>query len=301
MGMQYKTSHKMYTAWNYQKEIEDLNSASAQGWQLVHGGCFHSKFVKNPDLRYVYQLDYGKVEDLPRYIETFREQGWEYVNSTFNNWHYFRKLYDPSLPEEAYEIFTDKESLQEMNRRWARIALILSGIIGLFFVLSVVRLILEPHWPVVAYTLTFLAESLVLLRGGLIMRSPTASRSRKGDGALFAVFLLVIILGCGAGITLSDMRPSFSTEQSSVADGPITDNRWMDFEVRYADNYYLHLEIDAEQPLTFELVDADGKAVCSARGTRFRGEDFRLPLKKGHYWYLFSTPGGEYDIRCDLD
>ena len=54
-----------------------------------------------------------------RYIETFREQGWEYVNSTFNGWHYFRKLYDPALPEEAYEIFSDRESLHELNSRWA--------------------------------------------------------------------------------------------------------------------------------------------------------------------------------------
>ena len=102
MSKEYKTSYRAYAAWNYQKEIEDLNAASDQGWQLVKGGCFHSRFVKNPNLRYRYQLDYRKIEDLGRYIETFREQGWEYINSTFIGWHYFRKLYDPSAPEEEY-------------------------------------------------------------------------------------------------------------------------------------------------------------------------------------------------------
>ena len=94
MAGETKTSFKMYSAWNYQKEIEDLNKASLEGWQLKKGGGFHSTFVKNPDVCYRYQLDYGRIDDMGRYIETFREQGWEYINSTFNNWHYFRKAYD---------------------------------------------------------------------------------------------------------------------------------------------------------------------------------------------------------------
>ena len=109
MAAEYKRSFRMYSAWNYMQEVEDLNKMSDEGWQLVRGGCFHSKFVKNPDIRYRYQLDYQKIDDMARYIEIFREQGWEYVNSTFNGWHYLKKLYDPALPDEAYEIFTDRE------------------------------------------------------------------------------------------------------------------------------------------------------------------------------------------------
>ena len=101
MGKQYKRSFKVYSAWNYQREIEDLNRASEQGWQLVKGGCFHSVFEKNPNVQYRYQLDYRRIDNMGRYIETFREQGWEYVNSVFNGWHYFRKLYDPTQPEQA--------------------------------------------------------------------------------------------------------------------------------------------------------------------------------------------------------
>lgn len=72
MARQYKKSYKFYTAWNYQRELEDLNKASEKGWQLIQGGSFSSKFKWNPDVRYRYQLDYpGEIEDMGRYIETF--------------------------------------------------------------------------------------------------------------------------------------------------------------------------------------------------------------------------------------
>ena len=87
MGKQYKTFFRMYAAWDFKRELEDLNRRSEQGWQLVKGGLFASRFEHNPNLRYRYQLDFRRVTDMPRYLETFREQGWEYVNSTFNDWH----------------------------------------------------------------------------------------------------------------------------------------------------------------------------------------------------------------------
>ena len=33
----YRTTHKLYSAWNYEGEIEELNRMSEQGWQLVEG------------------------------------------------------------------------------------------------------------------------------------------------------------------------------------------------------------------------------------------------------------------------
>lgn len=123
-----KTSYRAYFAWNYQKELKALEEKSRQGWQLVKGGCFHSKYTRDDGAVYRYALDYNndlKPEDMARYRETFQEQGWEYINSTFNGWHYFRKEYDPALPESAYEIYTDDESLCQMQDRWRRLALTL--------------------------------------------------------------------------------------------------------------------------------------------------------------------------------
>ena len=206
MAGETKTSFKMYSAWNYQKEIEDLNKASLEGWQLKKGGGFHSTFVKNPDVCYRYQLDYGRIDDMGRYIETFREQGWEYVNSTFNGWHYLRKLYDPSLPEEAYEIFTDRQSLQEMNRRWARLALIIGLILAAFAVFWAVRVIMEPNWPRILRLITFGFESGVLIFGSLVMMNPDAKKSRRGDNLFVVLFVAGILLGVAGSIVLDARR-----------------------------------------------------------------------------------------------
>ena len=291
----------MYSAWNYQKEIDDLNAASEQGWQLIKGGCFHSKFVKNQDIRFRYQLDYRKIEDMGRYIETFQEQGWEYINSTFNGWHYFRKLYDPTLPEEAYEIFTDRESLHEMNRRWARLALTIGAIIGVLAVIFAVRVILRPTLPLLIQLLTLVIESVVLIRGGVIMKKPGSSHNRRGDSAVLAVFLAVIILGSAAGITLTSLRPHFSSDQrASEVEQPIIDDRWVDFEVQYSDYYYLDLTFDASAPMTFEIIGEDGEPIYQVTEKSFHKEDVRLKLSRGKYWFSMTCSTG-FQLSCSID
>ena len=301
MSKEYRTSYKVYSAWNYQKEAEDLNEASRQGWQLVKGGCFHCRFVKNPDVRYIYQLDFGRIDDLPRYIETFREQGWEYINSTFNGWHYLRKLYDPALPEEEYEIFTDMESLHEMNSRWARFALVIGILIGIFAVLQAVFTFRQMTLPALVQFLVFAFESLVLIRGGLIMRNQNFKGKWRGDSAFMAVFLGVIVIGMVIVIALGSLRPDFTTEQrAETVDAPVVDNQWLDFEVRYPDNYYLDLDFSADLPMTFEIVNAAGEAVYSQTGTSFKEEDIRLKLSRGKYHLTMSADSG-FQVSCSLE
>ncbi len=121
-----KRSYKLYAAWEYEKEEEDLNASSEEGWQLVKGGSFSSTFRKDGSIHYVYQLDYTPhIKDPIRYKEMFAEQGWEYINSTFNGWHYFRKTYEEGINREDYKIYTDKESLYKMQNRWVNLAKVL--------------------------------------------------------------------------------------------------------------------------------------------------------------------------------
>ena len=301
MSANYKKSFRLYSAWNYQKETEDLDKASEEGWQLVRGGCFSSEFVKNPDVRYRYQLDYGRIEDMGRYIETFREQGWEYINSTFNGWHYFRKLYDPSLPEEAYEIFTDTQSLLEMNNRWAKLALIVGLIFALNAIIFAIRLITHPTLPLLIQFLTSAIEGIVLLRGCFIMRNPASSRSRRGDSVLLAVFFTVIILGAVANIVLTEQRPfSQTSQQASSVDHPVVDNRWADFKVTYADNYYLDLKFEADAPFTFAVLNDAGEPVYQVTDTHFEEKNIQLKLPKGHYCYSISCATG-FHVECGLE
>ena len=302
MEKTYKNSYRFYTAWNYEREIEDLNRFSETGWQLLRGGCFHNRFRWNPGLRYRYQLDYRKVEDMGRYIETFREQGWEYVNSTFNGWHYFRKLYDPALPESDYEIFTDRESLREMRGRWERFALILSAFLGAFAVVALVRELLRPTLPALVQFLTLALESGWLLRGALLMRDE-GKKSRRGDSLIFGLMLAVILAGCSLGIVLTERRPNFQSDQRTEEGEATTEpRRFLDFQVYYRDNYYLNLEIEADQPLTFSVEDEEGTEVYSLRTSACAEKDIRLPLAPGsNYWFTLSDyAGGAYRINCVL-
>ena len=301
MAGEYKTIYRAYSAWNYEKEIEDLNTASEQGWQLVKGGLYHSRFIKNDNVRFRYQLDYRRIEDMGRYIETFREQGWEYVNSTFNGWHYFRKLYDPALPEEAYEIFTDRQSLHEMNSRWARFALIIGVILGIFALVQLVQMIRMPELPRLVYLLALGIESAVLIRGALIMKDPDSSRNRKGDGKFLAVFLAVVLIGLISFIALGTNRPNLRTAQhAGDIDAPYTDSSWTDFEVKYKDNYYMDLQMKSDKPLTVKIVDEAGEVVYTKTESDFDGKNIKLKLPKGKYKLLLSAQTG-FDVKCEID
>ena len=120
-----KRTFKMFAAWDYEFEEQEYNRMSEQGWQLVNGGSFSQKYEYDDSVLYRYQLDYNNdVKDMTRYDETFRDAGWERVNSTANGWHVFRKVYDKSLPDEAYEIYTDEQSRVEMLKRWRNVCCI---------------------------------------------------------------------------------------------------------------------------------------------------------------------------------
>ena len=206
MAKNYKYSFKLYSSWNYENELEDLNKYSERGWQLVKDGMFHRKFVKNENIRYRYQMDFRRIEDKGRYIETFREQGWEYVDSNFNVCHFFRKIYDPSLPEEEYEIFTDRESLHEMNNRWARIAFVACIFFGIMALLPGIKMIKTPSVFLLLNFITNMVVFIVLLRGFLIMRNPESKKNRRGDSIFITVFLAAVILGASGSIFLMTSR-----------------------------------------------------------------------------------------------
>ena len=203
----------VYTAWDYAREIEDLNKMSKKGWQLVKGGLYSNKYKKNDNVQYRYQLDFNKsIDDMGRYIETFREQGWEYVNSTINGWHYFRKLYDPSLPAEEYEIYCDNQSLKEMQNNWKKAAIPMTVAIGLAFLLELFAAIRAVSLTSISLCVTLFIEFVMLLRGVIIMRKPQrtteeafAGTDNKIDKKAFGghrITIMIIILFVGFAVTI---------------------------------------------------------------------------------------------------
>ena len=120
-----KRTFQFFAAWDYEFEEQEFNRMSEQGWQLTSGGSFTQKYEYDDSVIYRYRLDYNnEVKDMTRYDETFRDAGWERVNSTANGWHVFRKVYDPQKPDEEYEIYTDEASRVEMLKRWRNVCCI---------------------------------------------------------------------------------------------------------------------------------------------------------------------------------
>lgn len=195
------TSHKFYAVWEYKREENDLNEASKNGLQLVKGGCFHSVFRKDNSIRYIYQLDYcPKISDKNRYIECFQDAGWEYVNSTFNGWHYFRRPYDPELSKEDTKIYTDLDSLYAMENRWCRLLRFLS-IFTLLMGLLYIGMLLYRFNVTNKHTLIYVLETtaMFIFSATSFMALQNINRTRQGEKAGFIppfqiVYPLVLFL-----------------------------------------------------------------------------------------------------------
>ena len=190
--------YKIYAAWEYEKEEKELDEASKKGLQLIKGGCFHSEFKRDNSVRYIYQLDYNTgIKDFARYKEIFEEQGWEYINSTFNGWHYFRKPYKENMEECEMKIYTDTESLSEMQNRWLSIMQILAGI---YAVMTIVYLINGATQSLRSLFIEGIMFGLLSITMGLGARSIKRKRAGKESGftlPLQWILLIAIILLVG--------------------------------------------------------------------------------------------------------
>lgn len=305
---EYKRKFGVYAAWNYELEIEELNEMSAKGWQLINGGLFSSRFKKNSNLQYRYQLDFQPhIEDKGRYIETFREQGWEYVNSTFNGWHYFRKLYDESKPQEEYEIFTDTVSIKEMNNRWATIGMVCSVILLVYLAIYLLMLIALPKFSTL-FGIIYLGGILaVILRGVLTMKKQGASRKSKFDKALMRGLVIWTVTGGIVNFALIEARPYCCWRKISEEYAPISADlkdatNWLPVQVQYPDNYYMDLKINASTPLCVSFADAERNVIYSVKSADFTEDNIRFWLDKGEYSiYLSDFEGGSIDVEMSLE
>lgn len=294
-----KNIYKMYPAWAFDREVQNLEERSRNGWHLVKGGLFHSKFTYDDTVQYRYALDFNQdIDDPVRYRETFAEQGWEYVNSTFNGWHYFRKTYDPSLPEEEYQIYTDTASLQEMANRWKRIAYILGG---MEFAVGVLDLAMNFRHPAI-YSIC-LGLGCVLL--GLLLMISTKwigrPERRRSSGRMlipvFVLFAVSLVYGC--------LRTnSFNTRTEYSV--PEDDSAWqIRFEVKLPDIYTLDINVDAPAQAAVSVLkgphdDGSPDWTYDALPCCFRAEGMqidqtvRLFLMPGSYViYTKYLPGAE--------
>ena len=311
---EYKRVWNVYAAWDYTREIEDLNKMSDNGWQLIKGGLFSNRYKKNDSLRYRYQLDFNpKIEDMGRYIETFREQGWEYVNSTFNGWHYFRKLYDKAGDD--YEIYNDSQSLKEMQAKWQKMGRAFMVILLLLTVLELIFTIKWPRFYSALLTLTLLIEVFVIGRGVYVLRNPQRADGHKRSWNGAPAFLLVLLIGMVGTIVLMSLRSSNSFNTKSEVYSPISSNianavDWGEVKVVYPDFYNFEVSGYTASPMTWAVVNTQtGEVVSQIRidsskakdGKKFK-EAHNILLKRGTYkLYGYDFAGGGVDLHVSLD
>lgn len=310
----YKRVFNVYSAWDYTREIEDLNKMSENGWQLVKGGLFSNKFKKNADIRYKYQLDYNtKIDDMGRYIETFREQGWEYVNSTFNGWHYFRKLYDATSDD--YEIYNDSQSLKEMQAKWQNIGKRCLGALIAVFLLETALVVMHPRLPSLLLTLVIFFEIFVIGRGLFVMKNPQRADGHKRSWNGMPAFFTILLIGLIGVMVLIGIRGESSFNSKSQDYGSLTSRiedgvNWGETKVTYPDFYEFGVSGKTENPITLSLVNNQtGKVEASIRldsskatGKKGFEEDKRIYLRPGKYTiYGSDFAGGSIDIHVNLN
>lgn len=296
----FMTKHGVYYPWEADREERDLDESSRGGLQLVHGGCFHSRFRRDSGAVYRYRIDYRpRIPDMLDYRAAFEAQGWEYVNSTFNGWHYFRKLYDPALPESEYEIYTDRQSYAEMQNRWIRLIAVLGP---LALVVGAVNIWMGLSASSVFNTAVGAMDALIalcLLPGVFVAR-------RKRDGkkgprilparAFYSLLLAFLVLTL-AGIIytgVSENRPNTGNivyRESAAfdpADGALPDRT---FTVEETGWYTVDYALDSGgAEVTFQVTDGKGSSLVDITCSDLCDCGNRVRLKKGE----------TYTVRCGL-
>lgn len=298
-----KVSHKAYPAWEYEREILDLNQESINGWQLVKAGCFRSKFEEDHSIVYRYQMDFDQhISNKMRYVEAFREQGWEHVSSTFNGWHFFRKKYDSNLPEEEYQIYTDMPSREELASRWSRFMIPLGVFSTVILILCILRMITAFEISRLGILLEFVVLELILINGVIGIRKAARGEMAKKSFP-FGRLLALMVLGILFFTTVATLKEYSSAEinQKIGKDTGIVEDT---LNVKLPDYYYVDFVGSSGAAVTFQILGEDETVIYQKNGKEFQIENEPIFLKKGTYRILISydttSLGQAEEKNCEL-
>lgn len=115
--METKTTLKVFTICEYEKEQTYLRRMHGSGWKLTRmlwPCAYHFERCAPEDV--IYQLDYNQdgIAHRDEYVRMFSDCGWEYLQD-FYGYSYFRK--PASQMDGAEEIFCDESSRLQMMER----------------------------------------------------------------------------------------------------------------------------------------------------------------------------------------
>lgn len=115
--METKTTLKVFTICEYEKEQAYLRRMHGSGWKLMRMSwpcAYHFEKCSPEDV--IYQLDYNQegIAHRDEYVRMFSDCGWEYLQD-FYGYSYFRK--PASQMDGVEEIFCDESSRLQMMER----------------------------------------------------------------------------------------------------------------------------------------------------------------------------------------
>ncbi len=125
-----KKIHKLFWAWEFEKEEKWLDEMSDKGLALINTGFCTYWFEECQPGEYSYQIEL--LEDLPgsekgrKYIEFLEDTGVRHVGS-YMRWCYFRK----QRTGDAFEIYSDPDDKIKYMNRIIRFLLFV-GILNIF-------------------------------------------------------------------------------------------------------------------------------------------------------------------------
>lgn len=114
--MKTKTTLRLFSICDYDKEAEYLRQMHNSGWKFtgVSGLMYHFEECTPCDV--IYQLDYNQegIAHKDEYVRMFSDFGWEYLQD-YMGYSYFRK--EAGQTENDEDIFCDDNSRAEMLER----------------------------------------------------------------------------------------------------------------------------------------------------------------------------------------
>nr|MDA8195291.1 DUF2812 domain-containing protein [Thermaerobacter sp.] len=110
----------IWLVWQHKQEEHQLDRLSEEGVHLEKPGFLFSTFRTDPEVRYVYRLDYQPAlraqAAVADYRALFEDAGWEYMGR-WAGWYYFRKSW---VPQGVVDVYTDRQSIRNLYRRIQR-------------------------------------------------------------------------------------------------------------------------------------------------------------------------------------
>lgn len=286
---EHKTIRRYFAPWEFDIEAAELDDMSRHGWQLAKATRRKQEYVYDDTVQYRYALDFQIGPREPDYLPMFTDQGWEAVSVIESmgfwrdsRWYFFRKRYDPALPEEAYQVYTDSQSLGELKKRINQTL----GILGILGIWYLIEFFLFHSAYLLIPGLIFCVSSLINLRKKRSLKQaqlhgPRRRRIWPHSDTVCVIAAIALTVICG---TVHD------NTIGSLYSGPAETATQVEFTVTLPDWYTLDTSAIGNAGV-FYLTNESGKTLAS--GPLIAGRDY-----KDNQYGLFLWPG-TYTITTD--